>query len=107
MVAHHGGGTFDLTKSVTFTGTLTKVELVNPHSWLYFEVKEADGKMSKHRCEMRSAHVLRRSGWAKELFPVGATVAIEAAPDRVDPGSCYLNTIGSPTARTWIATAST
>jgi hypothetical protein len=91
--AHHGTGSFDLTKSVTFTGVLTKIELINPHSWIYFEVKEADGKMSKHRCEMRSAHVLRRSGWGTELFPIGQGVTIEAAPDRVDPSSCYLNTI--------------
>jgi len=91
--AHHGSGSFDLTKSVTFTGVLTKIELINPHSWIYFEVKEADGKMSKHRCEMRSAHVLRRSGWGSELFPIGQGVTIEAAPDRVDPSSCYLNTI--------------
>lgn len=91
--AHHGAGTFELNKSVTFTGTLTRLELVNPHSWLYFEVKEADGKVSKHRCEMRSAHTLRRSGWTKDLFPVGQRVTIEAAPDRADPASCYLNTI--------------
>ena len=69
VAAHHGGGTFDLSKSVTYNGTLTRVELVNPHSWLYFDVKEADGKVSHHRCEMRSVHVLRRSGWAKEQFP--------------------------------------
>ncbi len=91
--AHHGAGSFDLSKSVTFTGTLTRIELVNPHSWLYFEVKDASGKVSKHRCEMRSVHTLRRSGWSKELFPVGETVTIEAAPDKVDPASCYLNTI--------------
>ena len=91
--AHHGSGSFDLTKSVTFNGVLTKIELINPHSWLYFEVKEADGKMSKHRCEMRSAHVLRRSGWSPDLFPVGQGITVEAAPDRVDPSSCYLNTI--------------
>jgi hypothetical protein len=91
--AHHGGGTFDLSKSVTYNGTLTKVELVNPHSWLYFDVKDADGKVSHHRCEMRSVHVLRRSGWAREQFPIGVPVTVEAAPDRVDPGSCYLNTI--------------
>src|SRR5262245_17779606 len=36
LSAHHGGGTFDLTKSVTYNGTLAKVELVHPHSWLYF-----------------------------------------------------------------------
>jgi hypothetical protein len=91
--AHHGTGTFDLTKSVTFTATLTRIELVNPHSWLYFDVREPDGKVSKHRCEMRSVHTLRRSGWSKELFPAGAQVTIEAAPDRRDPASCYLNTI--------------
>ena len=91
--AHHGGGSFDLSKSVTYDGILTKVELVNPHSWLYFDVKEADGRMSHHRCEMRSVHVLRRSGWNKEQFPVGKEVTVEAAPDRVDPNSCYLNTI--------------
>jgi hypothetical protein len=91
--AHHGAGTFELSKSVTFRGTLTRIEFINPHSWLYFEVKEADGSVSKHRCEMRSAHVLRRSGWTKELFPVGAQITVEAAPDRLDPASCYLNTI--------------
>jgi Family of unknown function (DUF6152) len=93
LAAHHGAGNFELNKSITFNATLTRVELVNPHSWLYFEVKEPDGKVSKHRCEMRSVHTLRRSGWSREQFPVGAKVTIEAAPDRLDPASCYLNTI--------------
>ena len=91
--AHHGGGSFDLTRSVTYNGTLTKVELVNPHSWLYFDVTEPDGKVSHHRCEMRSVHVLRRSGWAKEQFPAGQSIVVEGAPDKIDPNSCYLNTI--------------
>ena len=91
--AHHGGGTFDLTKSVTYNGKLTRVELVNPHSWLYFEVIDADGRTSRHRCEMRSVHALRRSGWTRDEFPVGAKIVVEAAPDRADPNSCYLNTI--------------
>src|SRR6185503_3411496 len=69
--AHHGAGTFDLSKSVTYTGKLTKIELINPHSWLYFDVTDPTGRVSHHRCEMRSVHVLRRSGWSKELFPVG------------------------------------
>jgi hypothetical protein len=92
-LAHHGAGTFDLTKSVTYTGKLTKIELINPHSWLYFDVTDANGRVSHHRCEMRSVHVLRRSGWSKELFPVGQGITVEAAPDRADPNSCYLNTI--------------
>ena len=42
---------------------------------------------------MRSVHVLRRSGWTKENFPVGQQVTIEASPNRTDPDSCYLQTI--------------
>jgi hypothetical protein len=92
-LAHHGPGTFELGKSVSYTGKLTRVDFVNPHSWLYFDVTDADGKVSKHRCEMRSAHTLRRSGWTQELFPANSRVTIEAAPDRADPNSCYLKTI--------------
>ncbi len=92
-LAHHGFGTFDLARSVTYTGKLTRLEFINPHSWLYFEVTDANGKVSKYRCEMRSAHTLRRSGWTQALFPIGQEVTIDAAPDRADPNSCYLNTI--------------
>src|SRR5579864_8265359 len=92
-LAHHGGAEYDLGKTVEFRGKLTKVDLINPHAWLYFDVTEPDGKVSHHRCEMRSVHVLRRSGWTKELFPVGQQVTIEASPNRTDPASCYLQTI--------------
>jgi hypothetical protein len=92
--AHHGPGTFDLRSSVSYpVATLSGVDLINPHSWLYFEVTGPDGKVSKHRCEMRSVHTLRRSGWTEDLFPAGAQIAIEASPDRADPNSCYLQTI--------------
>ena len=93
-LAHHGGGSFELNKTVSFQrARLTKMEFVNPHSWLYFEVTEADGRVTKHRCEMRSAHVLRRSGWSPALFTIGERVDITASPDRADPASCYLQTI--------------
>jgi hypothetical protein len=92
-VAHHGGSEYDLSKNVQFKGKLTRVDLINPHSWLYFEVTGADGKVSRHRCEMRSAHVLRRSGWTKDLFPIGQQITIDASPNRTDPASCYLQTI--------------
>jgi hypothetical protein len=92
--AHHGAGTFELSKTVNYPGArLTKVELLNPHGWLYFETTDPSGRVMKHRCELRSAHVLRRSGWSPELFPSGARVDITASPDRADPNSCYLQTI--------------
>jgi hypothetical protein len=91
--AHHGAGTFELNKTVSYPGArLTKVEFLNPHGWLYFETTE-NGKVMKHRCELRSAHVLRRSGWSPELFRSGEKVDITASPDRADVASCYLQTI--------------
>jgi hypothetical protein len=91
--AHHGFGTFELGKTVSFPkAKLTKVEFLNPHGWLYFETNE-NGKVMKHRCELRSAHVMRRSGWSPELFKAGEIVAITASPDRADVASCYLQTI--------------
>jgi hypothetical protein len=93
VFAHHGGAEYELGKTVEFKGRLTRVDLINPHSWLYFDVTESDGKVSHHRCEMRSVHVLRRSGWTKDLFPIGQQITIEASPNRTDPASCYLQTI--------------
>ena len=92
-LAHHGGSEYDLRATVEFKAKLTRVDLINPHSWMYFDVTEKDGKVSHHRCEMRSVHVLRRSGWTKEAFPVGQQITIEASPNRTDPASCYLQTI--------------
>jgi hypothetical protein len=94
-LAHHGGAEYDLTKTVEYKGKLTSVDMINPHSWIYFDVTESDGKISHHRCEMRSVHVLRRSGWTKERFPVGQQITVEASPNRKDPASCYLQTIVS------------
>jgi hypothetical protein len=92
-LAHHGGGTFDNTKEIKLTGKLTKFDFINPHSWIYFDVADKDGKVAKFRCETRAATVLRRSGWRPEMFRLGQTIVIEGQPDRNDPNSCYLNTI--------------
>jgi hypothetical protein len=91
--AHHGGGTFDGSKEIKLTGTFTGLDLVNPHSWIYFDVAGPDGKVTKYRCEMRAATVLRRSGWSPEMFKKGEQLTFEGSPDRNDPTSCYLNTI--------------
>ena len=95
VFAHHGGAEYYLQKTVVYHGKLTSVDMINPHSWIYFDVAGQDGKTEHHRCEMRSVHVLRRSGWTKERFPIGQQVTIEASPNRNDPLSCYLQTIVS------------
>jgi hypothetical protein len=91
--AHHGIGTFDTRTEITIAGVVTRVDFVNPHSWLYIDVTGADGKTAAWRCEMRSATTLRRSGWTPEMFKQGERVTITGSPDRNDPNSCYLSTV--------------
>jgi len=93
-LAHHAmQAEFDQNNVVVISGVLKKVNWVNPHVNFLLDVTEPDGKVMKHRCEMRSAHVLRRSGWSPELFKSGDKVDITASPDRADVASCYLQTI--------------
>jgi hypothetical protein len=91
--AHHGFGTFVLDVDVELTGTVSKLEWVNPHAWVYLDVAQDDGTVAAYRCEMRSANTLRRSGWMPELFPIGEEVTITGSPDRDDPYSCYVGTV--------------
>ncbi len=91
--AHHGFGRFDPTKEVTLQGTLTGIDFVNPHAYLYFDAMAADGKVQPMRCEMRAATVLRRSGWSEEMFVAGKHVEVSGNPHRDDPASCYIETL--------------
>lgn len=90
--AHHGIANFNHNRDVDLTGIITDVALINPHSWLYFDVTNEDGTVTQWRCEMRAATVLRRSGWSADLFPIGTRVHISASPERTVPNTCYLNT---------------
>ncbi len=90
--AHHGFGMFEMTKIVDYSGTLTKVALVNPHSYIYFDT-EKNGQPYKMRCSMRSATLLKRSGWNVDLFKPGMHVHVLGHPHREDPHSCYVESV--------------
>lgn len=59
--AHHGIGRFDPTKEIRLEDTLTGLDFVNPHSYVYFDAIDADGKTIEMRCEMRATTILRRA----------------------------------------------
>jgi hypothetical protein len=90
VLAHHGTGLYEIAKDTEYSGTLTEMELVNPHSYMHFEVTGADGKPFAMRCEMRGATLIKRSGWSLEMFVVGAHVEIKGHPHRNDTHACYL-----------------
>jgi hypothetical protein len=91
--AHHGFGTFKMNEDIELSGVVTKLDFVNPHSWVHLDVKNANGETAAYRCEMRSATTLRRSGWTPEMFAAGTRITIQGSPDRTDPRACYVSTL--------------
>ncbi len=65
--AHHSvQAQFDVHKTFTITGTVSRVEWINPHSYLTLNVKDADGKNQKWAFELAAPGVLRRAGMSRE-----------------------------------------
>ena len=91
--AHHGAGRYDPRQKVEFQGKLTRVDFVNPHTYVYFDVVGADGKVIAMKCETRGATVLRRSGWSPEMFVRGASIKVTGSPHRDDPTACTVDTM--------------
>jgi hypothetical protein len=91
--AHHGLGTIDATRDLVISGTITGVDFINPHSWLYLDVRSDEGARVTYKCEMRPAAALNRAGWTAEMFVVGEAITVEASPDRQDPNRCYVATL--------------
>jgi hypothetical protein len=78
LLAHHAfTAEFDTKKPVKLRGTIAKIELVNPHSWIYIDVKNEDGTTAQWMLEAGSPNVLVRRGFSKSALPKGTEVIFE------------------------------
>ena len=68
---------FDENKPVNLEGTLTKADWVNPHAWLYIDVKGKDGTVSNWAVEMGPPNALLRRGWKRSSMQLGAVLKVE------------------------------
>lgn len=93
VYGHHGAGRYDTRQDVTLQGRVTRVDFVNPHTYIYFDVVGADGKVVAMKCETRSATTLRRSGWSPEMFKPGTSITVTGHPHRDDPTACTVETL--------------
>ncbi|MGK0502385.1 hypothetical protein C7Y69_20330 [Alteromonas sp. KS69] len=92
--AHHGSsGQFETNKTIELSGEITRVRLVNPHAYVYFDVTNEDGSVTNMRCELQSGSLLKRRGWNTEQFKAGSAITILGSPDRNDPTTCYMQQI--------------
>jgi uncharacterized protein DUF6152 len=76
--AHHAfSAEFDANRAVTLTGVITRMEWVNPHSWMHIDVTARDGKVQSWMIEMGPPGALVRRGWSKASVPVGMKILVE------------------------------
>jgi hypothetical protein len=76
--AHHSfAAEFDVNQPVTLNGTLTKMEWLNPHGWIYIDVAQPDGKIVNWAIEAGAPTALLRRGLRKTDFPAGTEVVVE------------------------------
>ena len=79
-LAHHSfAAEYDAKKPVTLTGTVTKVEWMNPHIFFYVDVKDSEGKVTNWRGEGGNLSGLMRRGWRKDSLKIGDVVTIEGS----------------------------
>jgi Family of unknown function (DUF6152) len=95
LVAHHSfAAEYDNNKPIKFTGQITKVEWLNPHIYVYVDVKDTNGTTVNYAVEGGAPNGLIRQGWRKDTLKAGDTLSIEG----------FLAKDGSNTvnARTWL-----
>ena len=79
-IAHHSfAAEFDASKPVKLTGTVTKIEWMNPHAYFYIDVKDEAGKVTNWGMEMGSPNGLMRQGWSRNSMKIGDEVTVEGS----------------------------
>ena len=78
--AHHSFAPFDLTKEKTITGTVSKFEWTNPHSWVWVDVPNEKGGVDSWAVEGMSPNYLARRGWTKTTLKPGDKVTMSVRP---------------------------
>jgi len=75
--AHHSfAAVFDVNTSVAVSGSVTKVEWMNPHAWIYVEVEDDNGDSENWAFELGSPNGLMRRGWTRKSVQIGDAISI-------------------------------
>ena len=78
VAAHHAANAkYDMTKSITLVGKVTKMEWMNPHIYFYIDVTDGKGTVTNWAVEGTTPIQLYRRGWKKDALKPGDTVTVE------------------------------
>jgi hypothetical protein len=78
LFAHHAfTAEFDAKKPLKLRGTVAKIELINPHSWIHIDVKNPDGTTTRWMIEGGTPNTLLRRGFTKNSLPAGTEILVD------------------------------
>ncbi len=103
-VPHHSfAAEFDVNRPVKLTGTITKIEWTNPHSWLFIDTEDDDGNVQNWAIELISTNGLLRRGWTRDKVKAGDIVDVEGfgARDGTNTGNATTVTMTNTGERLW------
>jgi len=100
LAAHHSfAAEFDASKAVTLQGTVTKLDWMNPHIWIYMDAKDDSGTVTHWQCEGGPPNTLTRNGWSKNSLKIGDGVTIEGFRSKDGTNTCNARSVKLPDGR--------
>ena len=106
--AHHSfAAEFDSSKPITLTGKFTKMDWVNPHSWIHMDaVNPKTGKMESWDIETGPPNTLYRNGWRKTSIPEGAEIVVTGTLAKNGTNTVNARSVKTPDGKTLLAGSS-
>lgn len=94
VTAHHAfAAEFDRAKPVKVLGSVVKMEWTNPHIWIYVDMKDEKGALTRWQCEGGSPNTLTRQGWSKDSLKQGDQVVIEGYRAKDGSNTCNSSSV--------------
>lgn len=107
VLAHHSFATeYDSGKPVALKGSVTMLDFVNPHSWLYINVKDAAGKVVSWGIELGPIRDLQLQGWDKNSLKPGTEVSIDGFLSKNGSKTANAKSVKLPNGKTLFASGS-
>lgn len=88
--AHHSHANYEQNEWLELTGTVTEVQWMNPHVWVYMEIAKTDGTKSVWALEGGSVGALTRGGWARDSVQTGDTISVRCHALKDGSDGCLL-----------------